>query len=73
MPAPDDVVGNLCPGCGRPFEAGDVVGVVLIGPGDDPAARRAARTHHEYDGVGVLTHWACATGQVAAIARGGEA
>ena len=72
-PVPDDVVGNQCPGCQRPFERGDVVGVVLIGPGDDPVARRAARSHHEYDGVGVLVHWICATGQDVIAAPEAEA
>lgn len=55
-------VGTPCPACGRPFKSGEYTTLIALGPGDDPEARRKARTDQIYDAVALEVHWACATG-----------
>lgn len=61
-PVDERAVGQNCPACGVPLAAGDMVAVVVLGPGADPAARAAARGRLPYNAVAVEIHWACATG-----------
>lgn len=60
-------IGEKCPACGVPFNAGDCTTLVAIGPGADPEARQAAREGRLYDAVAVEAHWAwaCAPGEEA--------
>ena len=53
-----------CPGCLKQFEVGDTTTMILIGPGDDPEKRKRAREGQAYQGVAVVAHWACATGEI---------
>lgn len=52
-----------CPACRQTFLPGDVVTLVALGPGDDPAARQRAREGRPYNAVTTPVHWACATGE----------
>lgn len=54
---------QFCPGCKQQFVEGDIVTIVVIGPGDDPEARRAHREGLAYTAVGVAAHYACVTGE----------
>jgi hypothetical protein len=56
-------VGRPCPACSTPFVAGDFTALVMLGPGDDPEARRKAAAWLPYNAVAVEVHWACATGE----------
>lgn len=54
---------EVCPACRRPFEAGQYVTLVPLGPGADPESRDRARRGKAYNAVGLSVHWACATGE----------
>ena len=54
-----------CPACHKPFTAGDYTTIIALGPGDDPKERRKAREGRAYNAVGIVVHWACATGEEA--------
>jgi hypothetical protein len=41
---------------------GQMVTVVVLGPGADPQARAAARDRKPYNAAAIDVHWACATG-----------
>lgn len=56
-------VGQACPGCGEPFQAGDYTALVVIGPGDDPGERQRAADGRPYNAVAVEAHWQCVTGR----------
>lgn len=56
-------LGDECPGCHKPFLAGELVTLVPIGPGDDPEARTLARIDRHYNAVAIAAHWACVTGE----------
>ena len=53
-----------CPGCHKPFQVGDYVTLVTIGPGDDPENQERARTDRAYSAAAVPAHWTCVTGEV---------
>lgn len=55
-------VGEPCPACGVLLEGGDMVAVLLLGPGADPQARAACLAGEPYTGVAIELHWACRTG-----------
>ena len=55
-------VGEICPGCKKPLEAGDVPALVTIGPGDDQEARERARAGRVYNAVAIVAHAACVHG-----------
>jgi hypothetical protein len=55
-------VGATCPACERPIESGQMVTVVVLGPGGDPQARSDARDRKPYNAAAIDVHWACATG-----------
>jgi hypothetical protein len=55
-------VGQLCPACHRPIEAGDFTTLVALGPGANPEQRERARAGRFYNAVGVVVHHGCATG-----------
>lgn len=55
---------DLCPGCNRPFKAGDLVALVVIGPGDDQEEQMKCRSSRPYNAVAVAVHTACATGEL---------
>jgi len=58
-------VGENCPACHKPFQAGDFTTLIALGPGDDPEAQEKARSGIGfYNAVAVEVHWACATGEV---------
>jgi len=63
LPADHWALAEWCPACKKVFEAGDITTMVLIGPGDDPEARRLAREGKAYTGVAIVAHWACVTGE----------
>jgi hypothetical protein len=52
-----------CQACNVPFQAGDWVTLIALGPGDDPEARAKARAGRPYNAVALPVHWACATGE----------
>lgn len=56
------LVGEVCPACNQAFQAGDVVTLIAIGPGDDPENQQKARDGKPYSAVALPAHWACATG-----------
>lgn len=51
-----------CAACLKPFQAGERVTLVAVGPGDDEQARRLCREGHFYNAIALPVHWACATG-----------
>lgn len=61
-PVSDSEIGVPCPACLVPLATGDMVAVLLLGPGADPVARAAALAGEAYDAVAVEMHWACRTG-----------
>ena len=52
-----------CTACKVPFQAGDYVTSIPLGPGDDEEERAKARAGRPYNAVAELVHWACATGR----------
>ena len=54
---------NLCPGCKQEFQAGDVVTLVPVGPGDSAEGRLAARLGKAFNAVAIPAHWSCVTGE----------
>lgn len=56
------VAGRACAGCGKAVGLDDMVGYILVGPGDDSAARAAAAAGKCYPAIAVVAHWACITG-----------
>ena len=56
-------VDTICPACKEWFQSGDVTTLIPIGPGADPEARAKALDRVYFTGVGVVVHWACATGE----------
>ena len=57
------LIGDLCPACNVPFKEGELVTLVVLGPGDDPEERKKAREGEPYHAVALPLHWACATGE----------
>lgn len=55
-------VGRLCPACNEPFQVGDYVTIVALGPGADPEEQARAWARKPYSAIGLEVHWACATG-----------
>lgn len=49
-------VGEPCPACRKPFEAGDYTALVMLGPGDDLEEREKARQGRPYNAVAVECH-----------------
>ncbi len=62
-PADHPSVGNPCPACHKPFEAGDYTTLIALGPGSDPDAQQRAREGRPYTAVAVEVHFTCATGE----------
>lgn len=56
-------VGESCPACKVRLDKGDLVAVVVLGPGANPDARAKARNAKSYEAVAIEIHWACATGE----------
>jgi hypothetical protein len=56
-------LGDVCPGCDKPFEAGDYITLVVIGPGGDREAQAKAREGRYYNAITIPAHWACVTGE----------
>ena len=48
-----------CPGCTKPFEAGEYVTLVVIGPGDDVEARALRDQGGVYNAIAIPVHWDC--------------
>jgi hypothetical protein len=61
-PVASSEIGEPCPACRRALAEGDMVAVVPLGPGPNPAARLNARSGYPFDAVTVELHWACRTG-----------
>jgi len=62
--APDHpTVGQECKACNQPIAVGDYTTIIPLGPGEHDDDRRKAREGRPYRAVGVLVHWACATGE----------
>jgi hypothetical protein len=61
-PVSESEIGVPCPACQVPLAQGDMVAVLILGPGADPAARAACLAGQDYQGVAVELHWACRTG-----------
>lgn len=61
-PPHEDEIGRPCPACEVPLAPGDMVAVVVLGPGRDLAARLNAKAGLPYEGRAIEVHWACATG-----------
>jgi hypothetical protein len=59
----DPVIGATCEGCQKLFKPGDVIALVPLGPGGDPANRAACLEGAAHQVVSIPVHWACATGQ----------
>lgn len=55
-------IGTECPACNVAFVEGDITTLVMLGPGDDPSAQKAARMGQAYNAVSVECHWTCVTG-----------
>lgn len=53
--------GRLCPGCSKMFVPGDEIGLLLVGPGDDPDERMRRDEGRAYNAIGLPVHWECAT------------
>lgn len=51
-----------CPACDEPFQEGQYVTLVPLGPGSSEEGRQRAREGRPYNAVAVMVHWACATG-----------
>lgn len=56
-------VGNECPACHQPFQAGDYTTLIALGPGDDPEQQAKAARGSAYNAVALEVHWACAGGE----------
>lgn len=54
---------KTCPGCQKPFAAGDVTCLVTIGPGDDPEERKKAKEGRAYNAVALPAHYGCVIGE----------
>lgn len=54
---------DVCPACRRAFQAGDVVTLRGLGPGEDPEQRHYCRRGGLFTAVAIPVHHACATGQ----------
>lgn len=54
----------ICPGCGLMFFHGDLVTLVVLGPGSDPEEQMKCRANKPYNAVAVAVHTACATGEL---------
>lgn len=63
LPKGHPCIGDICPGCKECIEIGEFVTLVAVGPGADPDERKRAREGRPYNGVGVVAHYACVTGE----------
>jgi hypothetical protein len=52
-----------CAACTVPFQEGELVTLIPLGPGDDPEDRRKCREGKAYNSTAAVVHWACATGE----------
>lgn len=59
----DGLVGIDCPGCDEVFVAGDVVALLVLGPGADPDRRLLHAAGAAYTARAVVLHRACAGGR----------
>lgn len=61
-PLADDhpLVGVPCPACDIPFDPGDRVTLVYVGPGDDPDDQQRFRAGRVHTGAAVALHPLCA-------------
>jgi hypothetical protein len=55
-------IGALCPACEKSIEAEQMVSILLLGPGGNPAEREKARAGQPYNTCAIEVHWACRTG-----------
>lgn len=55
-------IGATCPACERPIRGGDMVAILVLGPGTDPAERAKALAGEPYNAAVIEVHWACRTG-----------
>lgn len=55
-------VGATCPACEQPIRAGQMVAVLILGPGADPDERAKARAGEPYAAAAIDVHWPCRTG-----------
>jgi hypothetical protein len=55
-------VGEICPGCRKPFIVGCYTTMVDIGPGGDVEQRRLKLRGWPYRAVVIEAHWGCVTG-----------
>ena len=53
-------IGEICPACRKPFQAGDYTTLVCLGPGDDKEEQEKAISGRAYNAVAAEVHWACA-------------
>ena len=61
-PVTPSEVGEPCLACNTDLAVGDLVAVVVLGPGADPQARVLAATGQPYNPKVIELHWACRTG-----------
>lgn len=52
--------GEVCPGCKKPFQVGDIVTLIVIGPGDNEKKRELVRAGQSYAAVAIPAHAECA-------------
>jgi hypothetical protein len=55
-------VGATCSACDQTIKSGDMVAVLILGPGRSPKSRAKARAKEPYEAAAIEVHWACATG-----------
>lgn len=55
-------IGDLCPGCKKPFKEGDYTTLIGIGPGADAEEQAKASAGKAYTSVAIEAHWICVTG-----------
>lgn len=53
-----------CPACQQPFKAGELVALVILGPGSNPEAQMRCRSNRPYSAVCVAVHTQCVTGEL---------
>lgn len=60
-PLKDDhpLVGDTCPVCEKPFEAGDVIGLVTLGPAPNPEDQAKYDQGRAHTAVAQPVHWRC--------------
>lgn len=51
---------EICPACNLGFVPGDVIVLVLLGPGDNPESQAKAKAGEFYTGFSIAVHRDCA-------------